>query len=142
MDTALGSGHGKQRDPSLLIDGVRLSLESWLDDPENEAAREPLGQQLDELTQLSRTQGQEKIARIGAEMNHLLELVTEDPSRMSEVIVDTLKQSFTAITVLAGRRMTLRTTSPAMPAPSEVESERDASVHKASVPSPATLQSG
>ncbi|MEK9134535.1 MAG: hypothetical protein AAB333_06710, partial [Pseudomonadota bacterium] len=93
MDTALGSGHGKQRDPALLIDGVRLSLESWLDDPENEAARETLGQQLEELTQLARTQGQEKIARIGAEMNHLLELVTEDPSRMSEEIVDTLKQS-------------------------------------------------
>ena len=132
MDTALGSGHGKQRDPALLIDGVRLSLESWLDDPENEAAREPLGQQLDELTQLSRTQGQEKIARIGAEMNHLLELVTEDPSRMSEEIVDTLKQSFTAMSVLAGRRMTLRTTPPVMPAPSAVEPESDVSVYESS----------
>ncbi|HSD97362.1 MAG TPA: Hpt domain-containing protein [Sulfuricaulis sp.] len=134
MEASLSSGHGKQRDPALLIDGVRLSLESWLDDPENEATRESLGRQLDELTKLAQTQGKEKIAKIGAEMNHLLELVTEDPSRMSEVIVDTLKQSFTAITVLAGRRMTLRTTSPAMPASSEVESERDASVHKASVP--------
>jgi len=134
MDTALGSGHGKQRDPALLIDGVRLSLESWLDDPENEAAREPLGHQLEELTQLARTQGQEKIARIGAEMKHLLELVTEDPSRMSEVIVDTLKQSFTAMSVLAGRRMTLRTTSPAMPTSSAAEPEPDASAHEASVP--------
>ena len=132
MDTALGSGHGKQRDPALLIDGVRLSLESWLDDPENEAAREPLGRQLEELTQLARTQGQEKIARIGDEMNHLLELVTEDPSRMSEEIVDTLKQSFTAMSVLAGRRMTLRTTSPAMPTSSAAEPEPDASVHEAS----------
>ena len=132
MDTALGSGHGKQRDPALLIDGVRLSLESWLDDPENEAAREPLGRQLEELTQLARTQGQEKIARIGDEMNHLLELVTEDPTRMSEVIVDTLKQSFTAMSVLAGRRMTLRTTSPVMPTLSAVEPEPDASVPEAS----------
>lgn len=134
MDTALGSGHGKQRDPALLIDGVRLSLESWLDDTENEAARETLGHQLEELTQLARTQGQEKIARIGAEMNHLLELVTEDPSRMSEVIVDTLKQSFTAMSVLAGRRMTLRTATPVMPTPSAVEPEPDASVGEASVP--------
>ena len=134
MDTALGSGHGKQRDPALLIDGVRLSLESWLDDPENEAARETLGQQLDELTQLARTQGQEKIARIGAEMNHLLELVTEDPSRMSAEIVDTLKQSFTAMSVLAGRRMTLRTMTPVTPTPAAVEPEPDASVHEASVP--------
>ncbi|WP_372523564.1 Hpt domain-containing protein [Sulfuricaulis sp.] len=134
MDTALGSGHGKQRDPALLIDGVRLSLESWLDDPENEAARETLGQQLEELTQLARTQGQEKIARIGDEMNHLLELVTEDPTRMSEEIVDTLKQSFTAMSVLAGRRMTLRTTSPVTPTPAAVEPEPDASVHAASIP--------
>jgi chemosensory pili system protein ChpA (sensor histidine kinase/response regulator) len=134
MGTALGSGHGKQRDPALLIDGVRLSLESWLDDPENEATREPLGRQLDELTQLARTQGQEKIARIGAEMNHLLELVTEDPTRMSEEIVDTLKQSFTAMSVLAGRRMTLRTTSPAMPTSSAAEPVPEASAHEASVP--------
>jgi chemosensory pili system protein ChpA (sensor histidine kinase/response regulator) len=134
MDTALGGGHGKQRDPALLIDGVRLSLESWLDDPENEAARETLGQQLVELTQLARTQGQEKIARIGAEMNHLLELVTEDPSRMSEEIVDTLKQSFTAMSVLAGRRMTLRTTTLVMPTPAAVEPEPDASVHETGVP--------
>ena len=134
MDTALGSGHGKQRDPALLIDGVRLSLESWLDDPENEAAREPLGLQLEELTQLARTQGQEKIAMIGAEMNHLLELVTEDPSRMSEEIVDTLKQSFTAMSVLAGRRMTLRTTSPAMPTSSAAEPGSVASVREASIP--------
>ncbi|MCR4332081.1 MAG: Hpt domain-containing protein, partial [Sulfuricaulis sp.] len=132
MDTALGSGHGKQRDPALLIDGVRLSLESWLDDPENEATRESLGQQLEELTQLSRAQGQEKIARIGAEMNHLLELVTEDPSRMSEEIVDTLKQSFTAMSVLAGRRMTLRTTPPVMPAPSAVEPESGVSMYESS----------
>jgi len=134
MDTALGSGHGKQRDPALLIDGVRLSLESWLDDPENEAARETLDQQLKELTQLARTQGQEKIARIGDEMNHLLELVTEDPARMSEEIVDTLKQSFTAMSVLAGRRMTLRTTSSAMPASSAAEPGSVASVREASIP--------
>jgi chemosensory pili system protein ChpA (sensor histidine kinase/response regulator) len=134
MDTALGSGHGKQRDPALLIDGVRLSLESWLDDPENEAAREPLGQQLEELTQLARTQGQEKIAMIGAEMNHLLELVTEDPSRMSEEIVDTLKQSFTAMSVLAGRRMTLRTAPPVMSTPSAVEPKLGGSVQEASTP--------
>ena len=132
LDTALASGHGKQRDPALLIDGVRLSLETWLDDPENEAAREPLGRQLEELTQLAHTQGLEKIARIGAEMNHLLELVTEDPARMSEEIVETLKQSFTALSALAGRRMTLRTTSPAMPAPAEAEP--DTSMKPASAP--------
>ncbi len=134
MDTALGSGHGKQRDPALLIDGVRLSLESWLDDPENEAARETLGQQLEELTQLARTQGQEKIARIGAEMNHLFELVIEDPSRMSEEIVDTLKQSFTAMSALAGRRMTLRTATFVAPAPSAVEPAPDAFEQEANAP--------
>ncbi|MBI3778831.1 MAG: Hpt domain-containing protein [Gammaproteobacteria bacterium] len=121
MESALGSGHGKQRDPALLIDGVRLSLESWIDDSDNEVARETLAQQLEELTQLARTQGQEKIARISAEMNHLLELVAEDPSRMSEEIIDTLKQSFTAMSVLAGRRMTLRTMSPAPPTAPVVE---------------------
>jgi chemosensory pili system protein ChpA (sensor histidine kinase/response regulator) len=134
LDAALASGHGKQRDPALLIDGVRLSLETWLDDPENEAAREPLGRQLEELTQLAATQGQEKIARIGAEMNHLLELVTENPSRMSEEIVETLKQSFTAMSALAGRRMTLRTTSLAMPTPAAAEPEPDASVNQENAP--------
>ncbi|MHB8729348.1 MAG: hybrid sensor histidine kinase/response regulator [Sulfuricaulis sp.] len=111
MEAALGSGHGKQRDPAMLIDGIRLSLESWLDDRENEAGRDILAQQLEELAQLAREQGQGKIERIAVEMNNLLALVADDPSRMSEEIIDTLKQSFTAMSVLTGRRMTLRTAS-------------------------------
>ncbi|MDH3513448.1 MAG: Hpt domain-containing protein [Gammaproteobacteria bacterium] len=114
MDVALASGHGRQRDPALLIDGIRLNLESWLDDCENEAARETLTHQLEELILLSGEQGQEKIARISTEMNHLLALVAEDPTRLSQEIIETLKQSFTAMSVLAGRRMTLRTT-PTLP---------------------------
>ncbi len=123
MESALASGHGKHRDPALLIDGVRLSLESWIDDSENEAARDTLAQQLDELTRLAQELGQEKIERISAEMNNLLALVADDPSRMSDEIVETLKQSFTAMSVLAGRRMTLRTAAPVAPVPSAVESE-------------------
>ena len=111
MEAALGSGHGKQRDPAMLIDGIRLSLESWLDDSENEAARDTLAQQFEELTNLARDQGQDKIERISEEMNNLLALVADDPSRLSDEIIETLKQSFTAMSVLAGRRMTLRTAS-------------------------------
>ena len=121
METALASGHGRQRDPALLIDGIRLSLESWLDDRENEAAWETLMQQLEELTQLAQEQGQEKITRISAEMNHLLTLVAQDPSRVSEEIIGTLKQSFTAMSTLAGRRLTLRTVAPAAPGPEPEE---------------------
>ncbi len=117
METALASGHGKSRDPALLIDGIRLSLESWLDDRENEPALETLAQQLEELTQLAQEQGQEKIERISAEMNHLLALVKEDASRVSEEIIETLKQSFTAMSALAGRRMTLRTVATAAQKP-------------------------
>jgi chemosensory pili system protein ChpA (sensor histidine kinase/response regulator) len=124
MEAALAGGHGKSRDPAMLIDGVRLSLESWLDDRENEAAQETLTQQLEELTRLAQEQGQDKIARISAEMNHLLTLVAGDPSRVSDEIVETLKQSFTAMSALAGRRMTLRTSAPAAPEPEfETESE-------------------
>ncbi len=112
METALASGHGRQRDPALLIDGVRLSLESWLDDRENAVALDTLTQQLEELTQLAQEQGQEKITRISVEMNHLLTLVASDPSQVSEEIIETLKQSFTAMSALAGRRMTLRTVAP------------------------------
>ncbi|MHB8697997.1 MAG: Hpt domain-containing protein [Sulfuricaulis sp.] len=115
MEAALGGSHGQQRDPALLIDGIRLSLESWLDDVENEARRQTLAQQLDELTQLAHGQGQEKIERISSEMNHLLMLVAEDPSRLSEEIIDTLKQSFTAMSVQTGRRLTLRTTPSVLP---------------------------
>jgi chemosensory pili system protein ChpA (sensor histidine kinase/response regulator) len=114
MESAIGSGHGKQRDPAMLIDGIRLSLESWLDDRENEAARDTLAQQLEDLMLLAREQGQQKIERISAEMNNLLALVSDDPARMSEEIIETLKQSFTAMSALAGRRMTLRTASPDM----------------------------
>ncbi|BAV34717.1 chemotaxis protein CheA [Sulfuricaulis limicola] len=122
MEAALASGHGKSRDPAMLIDGVRLSLESWLDDRENEVALETLTQQLEELTRLAQEQGQEKITRISAEMNHLLTLVAGDPSRVSDEIVETLKQSFTAMSALAGRRMTLRTSAPTAPEP-ELEPE-------------------
>ncbi|MGE5240333.1 MAG: Hpt domain-containing protein [Bacteroidota bacterium] len=123
MNAVLGGGHGKQRDPGLFIDGIRLSLESWLDDRENEAALETLTHQLDELTQLAEEQGQEKIARISNEMNNLLALATQDPARMSDEIIDTLKQSFTAMSALAGRRMTLRTVSPPVTAPAEPVAE-------------------
>ncbi|MBI3545399.1 MAG: Hpt domain-containing protein [Gammaproteobacteria bacterium] len=116
IEAALGSGHGKQRDPALFIDGIRLSLESWLDDRENEAALQTLTQQLENLTDLAEELEQEKIAKISVEMNRLLALVTEDPARLSEEIIATLKQSFTAMSTLAGRRMTLRTT-PALAAP-------------------------
>ncbi|MBI5782483.1 MAG: Hpt domain-containing protein, partial [Gammaproteobacteria bacterium] len=147
MQTALASGHGRQRDPALLIDGVRLSLESWLDDRENEAALETLTQQLEELTQLAQEQGQEKITRISAEMNHLLALVARDPSRVSDEIVETLKQSFTAMSALAGRRMTLRTVAPAAREPEPepeagtrppppVESKKKAPAPQAAPPRP------
>jgi chemosensory pili system protein ChpA (sensor histidine kinase/response regulator) len=126
METALASGHGKSRDPAMLIDGVRLSLESWLDDRENEVALETLTQQLEELTRLAQEQGQEKITRISAEMNHLLTLVAGDPSRVSDEIVETLKQSFTAMSALAGRRMTLRTSAPAAPEPESGPESEDA----------------
>jgi chemosensory pili system protein ChpA (sensor histidine kinase/response regulator) len=122
LETALASGHGRQRDPALLIDGIRLSLESWLDDCENEAARETLTHQLEELIHLAEEQGQDKIARISAEMNHLLTLVAEDPPRLSEEIIETLKLSFTAMTALAGRRMTLRTAPAPLP---ETDTEPD-----------------
>ncbi|MDH3405667.1 MAG: Hpt domain-containing protein [Gammaproteobacteria bacterium] len=115
MEAALASGHGRQRDPALLIDGIRLSLESWMDDFENEPARETLMHQLEELIHLAQEQEQEKISRISSEMSHLLALVAEDPSRVSDEIIETLKQSFTAMSVLAGRRMTLRTTPPPPP---------------------------
>ncbi len=125
METALASGHGRQRDPALLIDGIRLSLESWMDDFENEPARETLMHQLEELIHLAQEQEQEKISRIGTEMSRLLALVAEDPTRVSDEIIETLKQSFTAMSALAGRRMTLRTTSP--PPPETVdESETEA----------------
>ncbi|HEY5683571.1 MAG TPA: Hpt domain-containing protein [Sulfuricaulis sp.] len=117
METALASGHGWQHDPAMLIDGVRLSLESWLDDRENGAALETLTQQLEDLTRLAQEQGQEKITRISAEMNHLLALIAQDSSKVSDEIVQTLKQSFTAMSALAGRRMTLRTVTPAPPEP-------------------------
>lgn len=115
METALASGHGRQRDPALLIDGIRLSLESWMDDFENEPARETLMHQLEELIHLAQEQEQEKISRIGTEMSHLLALVAEDPTRVSEEIIETLKQSFTAMSALSGRRMTLRMTPPPPP---------------------------
>ncbi len=123
METALGSGHGKQRDPALFIDGIRLSLESWLDDRENEAALHTLTDQLENLTDLAEELGQEKIAKISAEMNRLLALVIENSSRLSDEIVDTLKQSFTAMSALAGRRMTVRTTPPAPTSAPELDSE-------------------
>ncbi|MCR4300198.1 MAG: Hpt domain-containing protein, partial [Sulfuricaulis sp.] len=149
LETALASGHGRQRDPALLIDGIRLSLESWLDDCENEAARETLTHQLEELIRLAEDQGQDKIARISTEMNHLLTLVAEDPSQLSEEIIETLKHSFTAMSALAGRRMTLRTT-PAMlpethaePGPKTVPASpiKSREIKKATTPKPATPSS-
>jgi chemosensory pili system protein ChpA (sensor histidine kinase/response regulator) len=136
MNAVLGGGHGKQRDPGLFIDGIRLSLESWLDDRENEAALETLTHQLDELVQLAGEQGQEKIARISNEMNNLLALAAQDPARMSDEIIDTLKQSFTAMSALAGRRMTLRTMSAPPAAPAEPAAQPETGLEPAAPEQP------
>ncbi len=134
MNTVLGGDHGKQRDAGLFIDGIRLSLESWLDDRENEAALETLTHQLDELVQLAEEQGQDKIARISNEMNNLLALAVQEPARMSDEIIDTLKQSFTAMSALAGRRMTLRIVSTPVPPPAEPVTEPEIEVEAESRP--------
>jgi chemosensory pili system protein ChpA (sensor histidine kinase/response regulator) len=128
MNLAVGGGHGQQPDPTLLIEHLRSSLEAWLENTESQEALEAMQQQLGELTRLAQEQGQEKIENISAEMNHLLQLVAQDPMQLSPVIVETLKQSFTAMSVLSGRRMAVRTASP-MPeasiAPVEVESVKE-----------------
>jgi len=134
MENALASGHGRQRDPALLIDGVRLSLESWLDDVENAEARGTLSRQLSDLTQLAQEQGKDKIARISVEMDHLLTLVAEDSSKLSDEIVETLKQSFTAMSAMAGRRMTLRTTTSVAPDSANSQSAAPATSASASKP--------
>ncbi|HYA37500.1 MAG TPA: Hpt domain-containing protein, partial [Candidatus Methylomirabilis sp.] len=134
MNGALGGGHGKQHDPGLFIDGIRLSLESWLDDRENEAALETLTHQLDELAQLAEQQGQEKIARISTEMNNLLALAVQEPARISDEIIETLKQSFTAMSTLAGRRMTLRTAPFMGPAPVEPEAASEPELSAPEIP--------
>jgi len=124
MNLAVGGGHGQQPDPTLLIEHLRSSLEAWLDNTESQESLDVMQQQLGQLTRLAQEQGQEKIEKISAEMNHLLRLVTQDPTQLSPVIVDTLKQSFTAMSVLAGRRMAVRTASP-LPdeSPTPVEAE-------------------
>ena len=115
MDNALATRQTLKRDPGLLIDGIRMSLESWLDDLENDPARETLAQQLSDLSQLAREQGQRKIELFSAEMNKLLALVADDPTRVTQEITDTLKQSFTAVSALAGRRLIVRRDSRATP---------------------------
>ncbi len=129
MNLAVGGGHGQQPDPTLLIEHLRSSLEAWLDNTESQEALDAMQQQLGELTRLAQEQGQEKIENISAEMNHLLRLVAQDPMQLSPVIVETLKQSFTAMSVLAGRRMAVRTASPlpdAAPAPAAAETVEQA----------------
>jgi chemosensory pili system protein ChpA (sensor histidine kinase/response regulator) len=128
MRLAAGGGHGQQPDPTLLIEHLRSSLEAWIENTESQESLDAMQQQLGQLTRLAQEQGQEKIEEISAEMNHLLRLVAQDPMQLSPVIVETLKQSFTAMSVLAGRRMAVRTSSPAPEvsiAPVEVEAVKE-----------------
>src|SRR5713226_8054750 len=107
LDAAIGAkrSDATSSDPVVHIAAIRQNLELWLDDYNHHGALEALRQHLQEIALLAQQQAQDKIATISAEMNNLLQIVKDDPSRMTQDILETLKKSFVALSSLSGQHL-------------------------------------
>jgi chemosensory pili system protein ChpA (sensor histidine kinase/response regulator) len=107
LDAAIGAkrSDSTSSDPVVHIAAIRQNLELWLDDYNHQEALEALQKHLLEITLLAQQQAQDKIATISAEMNQLLQIVKDDPSRMAQDIPEAIKKSFVALSSLSGQHL-------------------------------------
>ena len=80
-------------DPAQAVKALREHLEKWLSDNANYAAFRQLRQCIKEISAVASIRKLSKPRRIAREMNNLLDIVTEDPSFLSEEVGQTLRRS-------------------------------------------------
>ncbi|MDJ0955262.1 MAG: Hpt domain-containing protein [Arenicellales bacterium] len=80
-------------DPAQAVNTLREHLEKWLSDNANYAAFRQLRQSIKEISAVASIRNLSKPRRIAREMNNLLDIVTDDPSFLSEEVGHTLRRS-------------------------------------------------
>ncbi len=83
------------------VAAIREHLDAWLASPSEISALESLEQKIGEFVHAGHASEQEKIARIGEQMNKLLRLVRDDSTVLSPEIIETLNQSCDALASLS-----------------------------------------
>ncbi len=97
MDTALAGGGTTA--PTRATRDLARDLETWLAAPDNDAMLGELRAALDSRGRSAQARGEDRFARIADETDRLLQLVLEDPSRLTPEVEQTLRQSVTALVV-------------------------------------------
>jgi chemosensory pili system protein ChpA (sensor histidine kinase/response regulator) len=100
MEAVLAAPRGP-RPGGRVAENMPENLEIWLADQGNEAAHSALCAQLESISRRAEAQGQERLARIAAETDNLLRLVTQDPGKLTPDVVETMRQSFATLASLA-----------------------------------------
>jgi chemosensory pili system protein ChpA (sensor histidine kinase/response regulator) len=117
MDTAINAAELGELDPAALADSIQENVHRWLADSGNTDLIEGLHKDLEQIAVLSKTQNQERIARISTETGTLLSMVTEDPTQLSTEIRETLERSAEALAGLVRQHLSTNVVA-ATPAPS------------------------
>jgi chemosensory pili system protein ChpA (sensor histidine kinase/response regulator) len=117
MDTAISAAELGELDPATLADSIQENVHRWLADSGNTDLIEGLHKDLEQIAVLSKTQNQERIARISTETGALLSIVTENPTQLSTEIRETLERSAEALAGLVRQHLSANVVA-AMPAPS------------------------
>lgn len=117
MDTAISAAELGELDPAALAASIQENVHRWLADSGNTDLIEGLHKDLEQIAVLSKTQNQERIARISTETGALLSIVTENPTQLSTEIRETLERSAEALAGLVRQHLSADVVA-ATPAPS------------------------
>lgn len=105
LDAAVGAKRIPGLDPVTLNRELKENFERWIEETENASKLHALKQSLRDIGALADVQGQDKIRKISAEMNNLLEIVADDLSFLSDDIIATLRKSFDTLLGLSSRNL-------------------------------------
>jgi chemosensory pili system protein ChpA (sensor histidine kinase/response regulator) len=92
-------------DPAVLGRDILAHFETWLENTSNPNSLLALKQSLRDVAAIAERQDEPKIGKICGELINLLEIITEDPSFLSDDIVQTLKRSIDTLLTLSEKSL-------------------------------------
>jgi chemosensory pili system protein ChpA (sensor histidine kinase/response regulator) len=109
---ALSGGTGAPARPAR---DLKADLDAWLADPHDHALLGRLRKGLESRAGAAREQGEERFARIAGESERLLQLVAEEPARLTPEVEQTLIESVAALAAASALMAPPPATAPAAP---------------------------
>ena len=148
MEQALMGGAGEVVMPASkagksldeLANALKEAVSQWTTDSNNASARQSIDDHLRDIISVAGGMHLDVITQIGEQMNTLLEIVDDDPSQISDDILNTLRQSADKLIELASNQDAAQTqdsAAPAITSAAVTEVPSTAPTPSASAPAPA-----